>query len=763
MALLQNAQLSTLKLGYNNLEDKGVIILASGISEHHALESLDLGFNNFGEQGCKALASSIPTNGSLHTLYLAGNLIGEEGAMAVADVVRRGSTLHRLYMTGNRVGPDGVKALTEAMLEDELRRRSENEKTEAENPASEENITIADYVDNSQVGMQELFLGGTGLEIGGCRATARLLRNTTCLRVLSLPNCDIGDDAVSQLASSIKANRQMLPLETLHLSFNSITSRGMECLANAIWGSRTLKKLLLDNNEIGDRGTHQIATVLPFLPTLEHLDVGFNSIKAAGIKLLMKAVAETRSLLSLSVSGNTLDTSGAKAIAYALAYNRSLLSLVLVHCSVGSEGQRHISAGIVSNSRIALRELTGFNIGPAVVTLGFPGPLEHWNNEQILNFIHVMWEQSSEKMTTSEEEKTLDPLHFLQNGGSGGANAVINRKPPLEATIVVDVAKKAFSSLIAKGVDVFSRRPGHPNELAVASPIAGDNIVVESLMAPASINEEESPSESPLEVIPTRQAKSFVAPPETPKKSLPDPSRKKRIVEWLSTNIQRLNKLAQQPFSSAELWKLHQHFFTPVVNETGGSVAPSPDPSANEIGKNFWSVPEVSREPSKNSPVNMMGDPSEDALMVPASDPSMQNSRGAMASLPMLKRKVSYRFLGDAALTMPAAHRQTQSERSTSVSMMIEGGPIVHSMPPKTKRARRNRARISFLPRVKAKLDSYLDVCHEKALATMRQLYYVEQAILGGQIIPIDPAITPRTHLCGDFAADAEIIVADMM
>jgi len=95
--------------------------------------------------------------------------------------------------------------------------------------------------------------------------------------------------------------------------------------------------------------------------------------------------------------------------------------------------------------------------------------------------------------------------------------------------------------------------------------------------------------------------------------------------------------------------------------------------------------------------------------------------------------------------------------------MGIEGGPIVHSMPPKTKRARRNRARISFLPRVKAKLDSYLDVCHEKALATMRQLYYVEQAILGGQIIPIDPAITPRTHLCGDFAADAEIIVADTM
>jgi hypothetical protein len=95
--------------------------------------------------------------------------------------------------------------------------------------------------------------------------------------------------------------------------------------------------------------------------------------------------------------------------------------------------------------------------------------------------------------------------------------------------------------------------------------------------------------------------------------------------------------------------------------------------------------------------------------------------------------------------------------------MMIETGPTGHTMPPKTKRARRNRSRISFLPRVKAKLDSSLDVCHEKALVTMRQLYYVEQAILSGQVNPVDPITTSRTHLCGDFATDAEMIVCDMI
>jgi hypothetical protein len=94
---------------------------------------------------------------------------------------------------------------------------------------------------------------------------------------------------------------------------------------------------------------------------------------------------------------------------------------------------------------------------------------------------------------------------------------------------------------------------------------------------------------------------------------------------------------------------------------------------------------------------------------------------------------------------------------------MIEEGHTGHSLPPKTKRARRNRTRISFIPRIKAKLDSYLDVCHEKALITMRQLYFVEQAILGGQVNPLEPCSSPRTHLSGKLASEAEMIIVDMI
>jgi Ran GTPase-activating protein (RanGAP) involved in mRNA processing and transport len=344
MALLQNSNLSILKLGYNNLQNEGLITLAAGISEHRTLGSLDLGFNQVGDEGTRALAAAL-LGSALHTLYLAGNHMGEDGAMALADVIRRGCAVTRLHLTGNRLGPDGVRAITEAILEDEVRRRE-----------------CINGVKDTR-GIQELFLGGSSMGSAGCQAVATMLSRSTTIRVISLANCGITDDEVATLSLSIKENRENLPLEALQLSFNSITCKGLDLLTNAVWGSRSIRELLLDNNDIGDRGAQLIANILPYVKTLEVLDVGFNGIRTQGMKALMKVVAETQHLVSLSVSGNPIDTGTAKAVAYALAYNRSLKSLFLDHCDIQHEGQRHIVAGFVSNSGIALRKLTGFRIG----------------------------------------------------------------------------------------------------------------------------------------------------------------------------------------------------------------------------------------------------------------------------------------------------------------------------------------------------------------------------------------------------------------
>jgi Ran GTPase-activating protein (RanGAP) involved in mRNA processing and transport len=362
MALFQNSHLSILQLGYNNLGDEGVTILAPGIASHKSLASLDLGFNNIGDQGCRALATAL-SSCKVHTLYLAGNLFGEDGACALAGVIKW--SIKRLHLTGNRIGPDGVKAIAEAVIGEQ----QENEDTETE---SERKMCPLNYGLSPELpvsaGLQELFLGGTGMGPIGSKSVAHMLQCSTTLRVISLANCSIGDVELEFLATSIKRNREKLPLEALQLSFNDITCKGLDSLMNAIWGSSTLRELLLDNNDLRDRGAEQVAAILPHVKTLAVLDIGFNSIKSSGMRTLMKVVAETHHLVSLSVSGNVIDTDAAKLVAYALAYNQSLKSLSLVHCSIDHGSQRQITAGIASNCGTALRKLTGFSLGRKLST-----------------------------------------------------------------------------------------------------------------------------------------------------------------------------------------------------------------------------------------------------------------------------------------------------------------------------------------------------------------------------------------------------------
>lgn len=402
----------------------------------------------------------------------------------------------------------------------------------------------------------------------------------------------------------------------------------------------------------------------------------------------------------------------------------------------------------------------------AIVTLGFPEVLQHWTNGQVLNFIHLMWNKSNIENddTISEFQQELDPLSFLSIHGSDRVLQATGRQAPLEAAVVVEVAKKAYASLVTNGVDVFSRQGLDATDLLFESPLAGESIMMESPGRVGSgTNDLDVKPQGVL--LPSKQARSFVAPPESSnsygKNPVPDPARKQRIVEWLCSNIQHLNEMSQYPFDSRDLWRLHQHYFTPVVNETGGAASPFVKSDERIVS----SVPEVSRSNTGGSIFTPSIVSSDGHFSVPISDPVLPGATNGPNSLPMLKRKVSYRVLGDAMIVSDTKfeNKIEDSTQNGSVARIIQHGHTGHSLPPKTKRARRNRTRISFLPRIEEKLDAYLDVCHEKALVTMRQLYFVEEAIFRGEINPLDAKLPPRTHLSGILASEAEMIIVDMM
>ena len=387
------------------------------------------------------------------------------------------------------------------------------------------------------------------------------------------------------------------------------------------------------------------------------------------------------------------------------------------------------------------------------VTLGLPASLETWSNEQVLKFIRYMWEQRQKEQEEKSMDGAVDPLHML-DGDIPQPNA------PLDPPTVVGVAKRAFESLSMSG-DSALLQSLRQRSISFDSPLTEDAVIMEAngiLLSAADIDDNTSSSSfkedgdketlrSKTRPIPNSL---MLQSPESSDFELDTATKKKRIVQWLCKNIHHLNELAQLPFNSSELWRLHQHFFSPTIQMTIRNEEDITDSlhsfesSASRPASSILSAP-CAKTLNANVPT------------IPSSEPVINGRKS------LLKRKVSYRFLGEATLSSNTLVNMSDNKKDMdeSVSKLIEN-MNGQSMEPKSKRARRNRSRISIVPRLKKKLDSYLDCDHQKALGLMRQIFYVEKSLLNSSIYPVDEK-EARTHLIGSLAADCETILLEMM
>jgi Ran GTPase-activating protein (RanGAP) involved in mRNA processing and transport len=764
---------------------------------HPSLSVLDLGFNNIGDEGCTSLANlAVARNPALATLYLSGNAVRQSGALALADVIASGCGLISLHLTANRIGAVGVKGLMRSIaefdvtmqmaqqdrenriaLEEEKTKRVQqlreererrldinnddddngSQKREEEEDAILGSLELDDGDDgqddlarlNGFKCLEELHLGGTNMESTGCLSVSNMLLTNLTLKVLCLSDNGLNDQDLSLFSQSISRNRQ-LPLETLQLSFNKLTCVGVETLMNAIWGSKTLREIKLDNNQIRDRGAQLAAVVLTSVH-LEVLDMGFNRLTIVGIKALMKSLAENCSLLTLTLSGNVLDTNASKAVSYALAYNKTIQKLYVDHCSLSYAAQRHIAAGIVSNSKLALRVMSGFPLGAISVTLGLPGAMENWTNEQVLKFIRVMWDRTRherENATLAVSKDSTSTMGASENSATAASvNSAQQEEPrsgPSDPATVVAAANGAFEALgDAGGALLLTEEP--QRAISDTSPmVSSDAVMLEKTSSGTvrvpSLNEYPhehfrtgSNTPTPLDTSISHASMASVdslctangkSCPETPV----DPEAKKRNMEWLRTHYRSLNEIIQLPYVYADLLQLHRYFYSSGEVDDEDSIhdgMPPPGP-----GFNLGTAP----------------------------SPPPQKLSG-------LQRKISYRGLdsigGGTSTTFPASSNFSHASESSSKRRTMSGDESM-LQPPANKRARSGKPRIDYFPRLKAQIETCLSSSKQtKALILLRQLKFVETTMFQGinpycdqslQVEPNEPT-----------ARDAEIILIDML
>lgn len=716
--IVNNPHLSVLKLGYNNLGDSGAYAIASAIlkgDSHHHLSVLDLGFNGIGDTGCESLVlNAVAGNFHLRTLYLSGNNIGQKGALSIAGAILHGCCLSALYLSGTNIGPIGVKAISAAITECEART----------------NVCAGDGSGLQICRIEQLDFGCTAMNSVGFIGIPNMMLSNNSLRVLCLASNGIDDRDISLFSQAISQS-ESIQLEALHLSFNQITCIGVECLMNAMWGSKSLRVMKLDNNKIQDRGAQLCAVVLASIG-LVALDLSFNRVTAVGIRALMKSISENTSLLSVAICGIPVDQNASKAVSYALAYNQTLRSFYMDNCSAGYSTLRHIVAGIVSNRSGSLRVLTGFPLGPITVTLGMPQLPESWSNDQVLGFVRLMWQQWRQKEAVGADSEDLQEA-----------------KGPAPPAAVAAAAKIAFSTLGESPEGALHSEP-YEREFAETSPLIPPNAALlertlsGTLRVPAFHdifdgdipNTIEAWSEDFRPDLPTHQSLQTIKNVES-ENPLENRERRNKNLRWLCVNYRSLNDIGQLPFNNADLWQLHQYYFSPPhysstqSDVTAQSLIDSHTDQAHQtdIVATLTSneLTGIGKSPTQRGKVIISHDETcgEHHLATELrikqrslnGEKSLRTTQEVLNSIkfPSLGHAISFQALNNAVLSVSTKRKSDDEYNEKDDS--------------KAKRARKPKPRISYYPRIKARLESLGAKPLDETLSLLRKLKYIESIL----------------------------------
>lgn len=269
------------------------------------------------------------------------------------------------------------------------------------------------------------------------------------------------------------------------------------------------------------------------------------------------------------------------------------------------------------------------------MTLGLPRLPDSWSNDQVLGFIRYMWQQ------------------WLLKSGRGKANSGNEIRGPAPPVAVAAASKIAFSSLGSDANELFQTELHEklPSEQPPMDRIADallertDSGTIE-IPEFFDIHEDES-NEWTGDRVRTEQTSSY----PMVRTALEDPERRHRNLSWLRSHFRALNDIGRLPFSNADLWQLHQYYFSPPYSDTDDDEPTSASRKSIAAGST----------PDSESPI----------------------SRAS-------SRTVSFQTLGDAIATATGTHKRRSSQKE-------DGG---ESDKPSAKRAKNCRTRIAYYPRI---------------------------------------------------------------
>ena len=378
------------------------------------------------------------------------------------------------------------------------------------------------------------------------------------------------------------------------------------------------------------------------------------------------------------------------------------------------------------------------------VTLGLPPAMEHWTNEQSLKFMCHMWERRR------QEEEKQGPGAIMDRGdtrrvsippeGTAASEARAGAAPkpkvgPADPDMVVSAAKAAFATLGENGALLLREKA---DQCDGGCPLASDDAIMleRTLSGAIRVPKEGGGDEGPPGVLSSdgRNGSAEYISNHLMEEShsggdgdddsstmfsrgcsehAPDPVKRKSVSEWLGVYLGSLNETAQLPFSDADLWQLHQHFFSPV----DVSLSRNEDGSTVDAGSSDMHIPQLSEASyagdgsffsESRSSQNALRNAKDFTNPIDSCEYSVAARHHETTRKCGFVRKISYRYLGDAAalttasnLGFPNSGTQSPNSRRRSAETISRNYSFGSTVQPACKRARSNKPRIAYYPRIR--------------------------------------------------------------
>jgi hypothetical protein len=332
------------------------------------------------------------------------------------------------------------------------------------------------------------------------------------------------------------------------------------------------------------------------------------------------------------------------------------------------------------------------------MTLGIPQLPEDWGNDRVLSFIRYMWAH----WTVSQDTDPSNLNGKVKNSARG----------PAAPSMVAAAAKKAFSSLSHDDEAKILYQNEHHAKVVDENPIIAPETSI--LVRSNSGRNLQMPSwNDPLDTTPpapepdfTQESwdsdtdsydrSSYTGSSESLHNVLVtaasvDNVRRNRNLGWLRSHMQSLVDVGSLAFNNADLWQLHQYFFSPAYT------------AEDELDNDEKTTSHASTPENPPTPV-----PSEVG----------ESNVGRAISFRSLKK----------AVNAAAAEEANRPNKRGSLDEELK-----NQDEPSAKRPKQLKPRIAYYPRVREKLESLGTKPSMQTLCLLRQLKYVESVMLRGQ------------------------------